>query len=756
MQAFFGAPRLASAQQFGRNLRLHPSLGCLILAFLGLQPAWAEPQSAAQAATQANGENPQRITKRSLRLDTGLGQDLSRSNLVLPGNTAELPNPGQRPVASAGGLGQLGDLVVRAGEHLVLSTGPAIPTVFGPDLMTGPVDAAGRPTQDPAQIAAYHVRAMPWAADDASSAYSTKSANTFGGSQTITSGVFQFASLVIEPGAVVDVVGDNPLRLLVRGFADISGVLKIDGEEAPKHLSNEGFGGAGGANAPGSGRGGDGGDRPDMTGTQLVSTNPNSTLKGFQHQPGAVIDTKGQTGQGRGGNQVPMAAEFGAGSGGVQWPAVYPGPLLTDLGGFIPNNICTSAQSGAPGAGGSYSFPGTAGIWAAPTPVVGVPPAPPVALPGQNLLSAAAANLNPDMGGQLLGGAGGGGGGTGLALAKTNGIIFQCQNVAAGQTLKLMDYFDHSGAGGGSGGGAAQIQVGRRLHLSGLIDVSGGAGGSAGPSNPLAYTQFAAPGGGGSGGALLVQAASVRLPGGQVHFDISGGVGGFSTVVGATYRGGDGGPGIVQLETSVLAPLNPAEVASVIQVAPAGGSLPGLQQGDFLKLGQFSPPDAGGVYASCWMETGGQAVADGVSAEGELIPGWNLTLDLGPGLGIVALRGHSGAITDSLGVDLATLFGNQLGQSPLVVRFQGVRQTGRLQDPCGQDPFFGVDAGLAADSLTPWLESPAAVHEFWAETMPLDPDLAASRRPNLMRVQIALDGSAAGAEFVRSLVELTF
>jgi hypothetical protein len=212
----------------------------------------------------------------------------------------------------------------------------------------------------------------------------------------------------------------------------------------------------------------------------------------------------------------------------------------------------------------------------------------------------------------------------------------------------------------------------------------------------------------------------------------------------------------VQLETSVLAPLNPAELPSLIQVAPAGGSLPGLQVTDYLKLGQFSPPDAGGVYASCWMETGGQAQADLVNADGQLIPGWNLILDLGPGLGNVALRGHSGAITDALGVDLATLFGNQLGQSPLVVRFQGVRQTGRLQDPCGQDPFLGVDEGLAADSLTPWLESPAAVHAFWAEALPLAPDLAAARRPNLMRAQIALDPRVAGAEFVRSLVELTF
>jgi hypothetical protein len=659
-----------------------------------------------------------------------------------------------------GGTGRLGDLLVEAGDVLTLSTGPDIPTVFGPGLTTGPVDVNGNPTTVAAQIAAYHVQTRildNYAEDEVEPGTTTVE---------VSDGVWDFASVVIDAGSIVNIVGENPPRFFVRGEFQIGGLMDLAGKGAPNQLSSNGTGGAGGLPGPGGGSGGRGADRPDNGGTQLISGLPNSTLKGFDQPPGTVFQIDGYQGQGRGGDAPILGNDLGGGGGGVHWPTNLPGPLLTNLNGFVPNNICTSSQGGAPGAGGSFSYFGTAGNWAAPTPVVGVPPAPPLAIPGSALLAANEVNLDPDQGGRLLGGAGGGGGGVGITLAKTNGIIFQCQNAPIGQTLRLQDYYDHSGSGGGGGGGAMQIQAGRRAVVDGRLDLSGGEGGGPDSSSLLVQTRYAAPGGGGSGGALLIQSLDVALSNIVGVVDISGGGGGFNANVG-DYRGGVGGPGVVQIHKSPTAVLSPAiegpKILTYLATPPTG-----FEIADYLSIVDWSPatagPGAASGYESCWLAPAGSFfevtyVPDDLSDKdpANWTFGWNMKVLLGSNLanplGVEDYRGTTSLSYQLLGEDLQTRFGNELGTSPLVVRFQGVRSVGPIDDYC--DAEEGSEPNLLLGSLTPWLNSPEEVAAYWDLQLPTNPGLAAKRRANLIRAQIVFDRDAPGANEILGVVELS-
>lgn len=656
-----------------------------------------------------------------------------------------------------GGSGVLGDLRVPAGSVLTLSTGPTIPTVFGPTLTNGPVNALGQPTTDPAQIAAYHVRAT--LLDN----YALTGQPAGSAQVSISDGVWEFSSLVIEAGGIVRIVGQNAPRVFARGELQLSGLIDLTGQQAPRQSSNVGLGGPGGLPGPAGGAGGRGADRPDSGGTSLIN---GILLLGFDQPPGTVFQIDGYRGLGRGGDTALPGDDLGSGGGGVHWPTVLPGPLVTNFGGFVPNGICTSAQGGAPGAGGSYSFFGTAGAWAALTPLVGVPPAPPLANPGGSLLSAAAANLDPDKGGRLLGGAGGGGGGVGIIGTKSNGFAFNCNTPIPPFSLQLQEYYDHSGSGGGGGGGAIQFQAGRRATVEGRLDVSGGEGGSADITSVAIAARYAAPGGGGSGGAVLLQSLEIALANIVGVIDISGGEGGTNPNVG-DYRGGVGGPGIVRLEKSPLASLSPttegAKILTYLGAPPAGFS-----SSDFLSITNWTPvatgPGASSGYQSCWLAPQGaffevDYVADDLSAADpeDWSFGWNLKVLIGNGpdsiISVDDYRGTNGLTYKLLGQDLASLLGNELGASALVVRFQGVRAVGPVSNLCDAEP--GTQPNLLTGSETPWLNSPQEVASYWATQLPGNPGLAAKRKANLIRAQILFDRSAPNAGVVQGVVELT-
>lgn len=683
-----------------------------------------------------------------------------------------------------GGSGVLGDLILDNGEIVVLSTDASIPTVFGPNLLTGPKDAMGEslvgdPSFDDAEFFSDPIN---WIAENPGvvgelHVQTTLIDNYFitgddpgDATLTVTDGTFPFASVRLLPSSQLKFVGANPARLFARGDMIIQGLIDLAGR-APaagavglnigEHISSEGFGAEGGLPGPNGGIGGRGGDRPDSTGTELFGA---PGLNGFLHAAGAVVEIDGSAGEGRGGVAPVVGNDGGAGSGGSAWPDPFPGPLQGDLGGFEPDTLCNSNQVGGVGAGGSFATFGQPGEYLAPGSPQ--PVAPPASQPGNEVLRAIDIDLDPDLGDGLIGGSGGGGGGAGIQGTKTNGsFITACLTPIIPGPLELLTYFDHSAAAGGGGGGAIQLQAGSGVNLgsSASIRAGGGDGGNAVDGVGLmADDSRAAPGGGGSGGAVLIQTIDLALAAVPGLIDISGGRGGASVALGAQPSvGGSGSPGIVQVLNSPEVPLNLASVAGVVN-GQAGDDDPGVFAEDYLLVGDWQGTPAGTTdgpssrsgLQSCWLIPEGSVftvdyLEDDVPSE---FYGWNMKVQLSSGFGVVEFRGDSGLLSDQLGgLSLEEFLTAELGASPLVVRFQGARTLAGLVDPCNAvegDP-------LVMGSITPWLQNPSELNTYW-ETVPgLPAQVAAQRRPNVIRYQIVFDGSQDLGPFIESVVELT-
>lgn len=676
-----------------------------------------------------------------------------------------------------GGSGRLGDLLVPSGGEVVLSTGPDVPTVFGPDLTTGPVfDDGGTPAPADDVLVAYHVRASIVDEGSYPADWATDGIDGDGPGETtatVTDGIFEFASLVLEPGARLRLVGGQPARLFVRGDAEIRGAVLAQGGAAPAHGATTPFGGEAGAAGPGAGAGGRGADRPIVS-PDLIA------IGGYAHEPGAVVAIDGAPGAGRGG-AVPVGGDdFGAGVGGQHFPAVFPGPALTDFGDFEPNSTCQSVQVGVPGGGGSYAVAGGLPDYSTPLAFAGIPAPPVLPPPSDDLAGAAEIVLDPDAGGALIGGSGGGGGGAGLAYTKTNGNpLTGCATAVFGE-LELFTYRDASAAGGGGGGGAVQLQVGHRLDLQAPIVVDGGIGGGLGLGG-WAEGASMAPGGGGSGGALLLQVFEADIAPYTGLLDVSGGEGGFNFGTGS--RGGRGAPGVVQIQGSayldrllpdavaVDLPLDAAAIAATIEPEPSFEPDAELPAERILALGDWQSttvgPGATVGFQTCWLTPSpGSFEAEFLADDGGA-PGWDLVVELSGASGtsageLVSYRGDPGSLGALTGgLSLAEFFGNTLGTStcgcvgsPLVVRFQGVRLLGAVPDAC-QVPLDG-DGSVALDgSLTPWLGSPVELSEYWTDVLGEGSGLAAQRRPNAVRAQVLIAGDDPLAAVLESVVEVT-
>jgi len=652
-----------------------------------------------------------------------------------------------------GGSGRHGELIVRSGETVVLGTGPSLVTRFGVLLETGAVDAAGVATADPDDIAAYHVQAEPL--DD----YRANGVAPGELPVVVDDGVFEFAQLVIEPGGRVTFEGANPPRVFVRGACLVRGTLDASGRDAGEQASTVGLGGDGGTNRLGAGAGGDGGDRPNQpSGGQLTPTQgPN--FRGFVHPDGTVVDTNGAPGAGRGGAAV---GTDGAGGGGSAWPPIFPGPSIVQLGTIdnatFLNDLCASVIVGGPGAGGSHATAGTAPVYSVPSPAFGAPPAPPAASPDATLVRAFEVVLDPDRGGALVGGAGGGGGGAGMQGTTTNGVpTNSCIPGGLFPIKQVTAYLDASGGAGGGGGGAMQLSVGGLLEVRGIVDASGGEGGGFGfCPNPLASDPcWAAPGGGGSGGALLVQAKELDLSDSGPSFDVSGGTGGLNA--NTLSIGGAGGAGMIQIETPTA--LAPSAVAAELLPAVGGAMQPATA--DVILTAPLADPLVGPArrsgFTTCWrLPEGGlfgfDFAEDDLTAvdPSEWSYGWNAWVELDTGE-VVQWRGDSGPIDAEFGSDLETLMGSQLGSSPLVVRFQGVRFGAIPLDPCSSDAEV-AGGGMVEDSFTPWVEHPAELNGYWGTVV--SQFEADARRPNAIRAQVVFDPDAPLAERIVSVVQI--
>jgi hypothetical protein len=605
-----------------------------------------------------------------------------------------------------GGSGYLGDLIVRDGEVVTLTADDLQGTLFGAGtgLETGAID-----NYDPLQGAG------------------TQPVQVLGG-------LFDFASLIVEPGGRLEIDGDLAARLRVRGEARIQGVLDASGKSPGEHNSTEGFGQPGGTGGPGGFAGGRGADRPDSSGTELIGF---PGLFGFEHQPGAQISIDGALGDGVGG-----------GGGGSHWPLVLPGPLKTDLGGFESDTLCNSNQVGAPGAGATRASLGTAGSYIAPGAPQPLPP--PLADVTPQLWTVSQSGLDA---GLLLGGGGGGGGGAGIQGTKTNGsFITQCQTPIIPGLLEVLVYQDHSAAGGGGGGGALELQTGAKLDLEGSIAVRGGDGGAAISGEGLtAEAARAAPGGGGAGGALLLRLGDLQT-GPLAKLDLRGGDGGASIATGAQPSiGGAGGPGVLRLELA-NAQLPLGELFSL--VLPETGGLDQPQLTDLAQSTAVSDQlaDQASGLQSCWLRPGD--FPDGVSLPNGLTAlDWDMVVRFSDGSS-QSWRGASQA-QSLVGTSWADFFGNELGSSPLVVRFQGARFIGELEDPCTE--VLEDTPELIPGSVTPWLRNAEEVLQYFEG--PAFSDAEANLfKSNAVRYQILIDPNAPNAQLIEAVerIEISY
>lgn len=540
---------------------------------------------------------------------------------------------------------------------------------------------------------------------------------------TVADGVYEFASIDIQPGGTLRFVGDNPARLLARGSFDLktTGVLDVSGESNPAHLGLSPYGQPGGRGGPAAGNGGRGGDRAQSP-VDLQSS-------GGVTLASATLD--GSDAEGVGGDPI-----RGPGRGGEHWPPTYPSAVdaFEDLA--VDSLSCTSAQLGAGGSGGGYGTDGGRSQTTSSSPsginsmnetacnvpnILTVSPGfvcpPRFFVPGGGNVGLEPPSANPTAErllkpaeGNLLGGAGGGGAGGGLFGTQSSPFP-PCFG------LVISSYRDNSGAGGGGGGGAVQIQAGREARITGQIDASGGEGGTdditdAGSSS----------GGGGAGGALLVQTNALVLAPLADRILVDGGSGGLDSPGLQTF-GGKGGKGLVRVETnngvtadevaSAINPIDPMDPTSVKWLSVGGWS--------FLPDPMKTTPEEGlSGGQSCWLvpTVPGYFSLDfkddpvGPAAPADY--GWNMDviIDFGLGPQAVPYRGSDGNGPVAFGGMYPEEFwGTDLGSAPIVVRFQGALTGGPLSDPCTASP-LDASSGIAFDSDTPWVNDPDELDFF--------------------------------------------
>jgi hypothetical protein len=621
-----------------------------------------------------------------------------------------------------GGRGRLGELIVTTGTTLTLDTDSTtfpLSLIGAHDLLTNEAPGVD---YDPLDV-------MDWP------------------TITVTDGVFEFTSVLVESNATLRFTGSQPPRLLVRGNVNILGTIDISGSSPADWDSTSSLGQPGAAGGPAAGAGGIGGTRFDFTA-------PNTMLSvgGVDLPPGEeVVD--GTAGQGVGGLDF-----VASGFGGLHWPTATPldrslaPPANNDLhiSNVPPNGTCQSVQSGRPGGGGAYGTNGFGG-----TPMSSVAMSldgfPNLAGPGEGgggPSDNSALMIEPPgspplvrrlafEAGNLRGGSGGGGGGASIYGTESDGFSGFC---GLGSTSVVNFWRDHSGAGGGGGGGALQLVCGGASFLSsGQIDAGGGNGGSSLPAvaGDTEESQFrtkrAMPGGGGSGGAIRIQATnfptsalSISLP---PRLDVAGGTGGSNTHMA---RGGDGGAGLIRLEGLNTTP-DPAAVAPLL--LPTDVGIVGPDAENILSVGSWNlprqRPESYSGAVSCWMRPSGSffQLVFLPDSPGAPVPaerfGWDMN---------VQYAGQTFSYRDPMnspfaGESIEQHFGNQFdGPAPgsyVVVRFQGARAAGDITDLCNVDPAMGLVPG----SLTPWVTNPSDLNEF-------------SPQPNLIRFSVTFDFAA--------------
>ena len=675
-------------------------------------------------------------------------EDASRSGAAWGG--------GRLARGEGGGSGRLGDLIVRAGETVVLNT----------DMTTFPL---------PGQTVDFL-------------------GNTVGGDLPgtganlidITDGAFEFARVFIEAGGTLRFEGDNPARLFSRGPLTVSadGVIDVSGGTPEAHDSSIALPSLGlrvfndgmmfvsemittafGAGGPAAGDGGYGADRWNHAGNDSILALPGPPSDAIDITEGAMVpgNPAGRNGQGVGGQNA------GRGLGGARNPSgAYPTQDTNTTGTLNRLNYnvdtassnCVVRQVGGPGSGGGFAVVGGEGQAASDEPIAefplaasNLPPNTPGGDPGTLLAPPDENNMDYVVrtlefyGGSLRGGAGGGGGGNHTYKTQTSDFDPPPNIDCHSANVSMIEWHDHSGAPGGGGGGAVQVRSGTSVTINGVVDASGGDGGSADsdPEFDPVNGKYAMPGGGGSGGGIMLGAPSVTLGPQPGRLDVSGGAGGATNFAEPGMgeilaRGGDGSAGLVRIEDSAGVVTRPAVAPSILPFEPMDDSLSWVS----VASGQWRPskrrrPESLSGSTSCWVRPEGTFFRinyDSDSGPSSDEQAWNMDViylaDLQGAEVTIPFRGNNnGGVIPNF----EAMFGNLINAdepdnmgSPVAIRFQGARITaGTGTDFCEtdlSDPIF------APGSITPWVEHPEELNDF-------------NPIPNAMRFAVVFDRSVA-------------
>jgi hypothetical protein len=570
---------------------------------------------------------------------------------------------------------------------------------------------------------------------------------TFGQPDTVVGGVFQFNRLQIDSGGTLRFEGANPARLLVRGQTLIQGNVDSAGASAFDHDGESNCGGVGGVGGPGAGAGGDGGHRPDGA--------PFVTAGGKPNTDKTITLYDSVDGKSGGGIAFPDTLsptdEVTEGSGGLAWPQPtaanptfhFPVNMLDVTGmEYDAFNLCGTRVAGGAGGGGGHALSGADGV--SEIKPFGVDPAtPPPDSPGGDSeelsIDDTVKSLDPELG-LLRGGSGGGGGGAHLQETRVNGLVFfvgLCTTPTV-PPLTIIAYFSFSSAAGGGGGGGLQVQSGRSIILDGVIDASGGDGGSRESSIDLAQ-----PGGGGSGGGVLLQSQQVQLQSLPGRINVTGGEGG----TGANgSMAGFGAPGFVRIETYPPVPIVDNEADKIRPDPDTLAADFGADISDVFTIDQWTEASSGfGALSgaqSCWFRPDGNFFQLIFAEDGAEL-GWDMRLRI---IGFVDPQSYRGS-NDLFPDSLENEFTNQIGTAPVVVRFQGARILGALDEPCDVALSGGIDSPVFPGSISGWVEHPSELNEYFGS----DPSL----KPNMIRFVVLWDASQAGYGIIDSIEDLT-
>jgi hypothetical protein len=668
-----------------------------------------------------------------------------------------------------GGSGRLGQITVRQGAPVDLSTDsqlfPLDPTLYVSAVVVRDLLDNSLPGVD-------YTPSIP-------STWPTIS---------VTNGIFEFSSLVIEPGGTLRFHGNNPARVLVRGPVQIqgNGTLDVKGSSAAACLSNAASGGTGAAGGPNAGAGGDGADRFHNTNQSLLNA-------GAIQNPGA--DYNGGPGGG-----VGQIAGLGAAHGGTVFPAsnlptTNSAPVSVNGGlawtfddfHFLNYTGCQCLQPGTPGGGATYGdgtlVVGGAGVPNTPMPTNELPAGtnsnlPPNTQPGSGIpieppdpqSGHIVRKLDADFG-FLRGGSGGGGGGLSLFGTETAQQIsgFPCGGSGTtipNGTATSPGYQDNSACGGGGGGGAVQLVSGSSIQLDGVIDARGGTGGSADATATTDRNRQAAPGGGGAGGAVRLQGPYVALGPVAGRINVTGGAGGVTDMNHLPLTqisnsiGGAGSSGLVRIEDSTGTQTRYGEAPWILPFDPthihSGSNLP--ESEDFLSVGNWTlprrRPESFSASASCWMQPADAFFLLGFDADDLANPdpalryGWNMDVVYNPGTGeqLIHYRGPDPNLPFGSG-DFQSNLGNTLnhglpaGQgSYFAIRFQGAKSRASVAThPCSV-ALVGASSDIITGSLTPWVQHPADLNAF-------------SPRPDMVRFCVIFDTALVTPNSVGSFIK---